>query len=291
MRTINIVGDTHNIPALKKILSKLDNVFSLGDIVPVNTQEYLKNICKYSKVWRAYANKDFTGVRKDDVQWFFDINTSGWLKQLDLIKSYNGSFYVNRGNSDYRLLSLFKEMRNSLRETKKSNLNFHFIEEPEYIKTNNTGVIFLPYRDGVYTGIDRMINTLSSNCKLLLVLGHCPLYKEHEKEYYVHHFEVVKRISRLLGEVTYIHGHVHPDNTYRYSSKELPHVTIITPKAEDCSKGMGFNHEYLEIDTISTNIIVKEIDTGKLSEFKILPPECLKRDHWNKYFKPNTEAL
>jgi hypothetical protein len=112
------------------------------------------------------------------------------------------------------------------------------------------------------------------------------LTRQDGKPYHLHHFEAVKIISESLGKLTYIHGHVHANRTYRYSIEGLPGVSIVTPKAEDCSEGMGFNHDYLETDTFSGRMSVKELATGNIKDFAPLPEEYLNSDHWNKFVKP-----
>lgn len=288
MAKINIVGDTHDVPALHRILSRLDNVYSLGDIVAVDTQDYLKNVSRYSKVWKAHAAEDLTTVTEEEIKWFHDINVDGWEKQLKMISESGKNLTVVRGNSDLRMLSLFPEMRKALQKATGSNPKFDFVEQFTYKTIDNVCIIFLPYRDDAYEGIDSVINNITSEFKKLFVLGHCPLYPDHEKKYYIHHFNAVKRISEELGELTYFHGHVHADKTYKYNRPELSKVTIITPKAEDCDEGMGFNHEYLEIDTNSGEIIIKKIDKEAESIFATPPSEYLEGDHWNSYIKPKT---
>jgi len=287
INTINIVADTHDVPALKNILSKLDNVFSLGDVVAVDTQEYLKNVSRYSKIWKCYTSNNFDGVTKEDVDWFYHINVDGWKKQLKMISKYNKLLYINRGNSDYRMLKYFTEMRNDVEVFKKGNNNFHFIEKPSLEIFNNTLVIFIPYQDKKYD-LSGLMKEVNGSFTKVIMLGHCPLFKQHEKQYYVNHYEAVKSVSERLGKLTYFHGHVHADNTYRYILNDLPNVEIITPKAEDCDSGMGFNHDYIELNTLTGNISVKKLEDDSVVNYKTPTKEYTLSDHWNSYIKPTT---
>ena len=68
----------------------------------------------------------------------------------------------------------------------------------------------------------------------------------------------------------------------------MDNVEIVTPKAEDCDLGMGYNHEYLEIKTITGEIVVKKIENGEIVGFNYPSTEYMSNDHWNNYLKPKT---
>lgn len=76
MSKINIIADTHNVPSLEKILKKLDNVISLGDIAAVDTKEYFSNVKRYSSSWKGYK-KNLPEFSLEDREWFEDLNRDG----------------------------------------------------------------------------------------------------------------------------------------------------------------------------------------------------------------------
>jgi hypothetical protein len=99
MAKYRIIGDTHNVPALKRILLNLENVISLGDIAAVDTQEYFANTTRYKNAWKGYK-KNLPEFSHEDRLWFEKINQTGWLSQMENITRNARGLLVNMGNSD-----------------------------------------------------------------------------------------------------------------------------------------------------------------------------------------------
>lgn len=285
---ISVIGDTHDVPALEILLEKISNeIISLGDIVAVNTQEYFANHQLYSKCWKCYLNNNFENITQEEKEWFENINISSWQKQIELISTCKQKFTVCQGNSDLRMFSTFEKMREELENLRVRNKNFNFVDTISSTISNRTAFLFLPYRDESYS--ESELQVAIQNCvgtEHIFVIGHCPPYIEHKKTYYVHHYHALKYISNSLGNITYIHGHVHADATYLYARDYLPNVRIITPKAEDSLKGCGSNHHILNIDTTNGSITIIDSVTGNSLNFEKPSKEYLEdSDHWNKFEK------
>jgi hypothetical protein len=176
----------------------------------------------------------------------------------------------------------------SIKTAEKVNATFKFILKPTLLTIDNLQFLFLPFRKSSY---DEDLNRLSINInknKILKVIAHCPPYKAHEKEYYVMHHEAIRIIREKYGKpFTYFHGHIHSDNTYRYFINSLPNVEIITPKAPDSPYGINWDHDYVEIDTISGDMEVKSIIDNTNAFFQALPDGYREmHDHWNNFVLP-----
>lgn len=286
MGKINIVADTHNVPALKKILQNLENVFSLGDIAAVDTKEYFANIKRYSYSWKGYK-KNLPDFSKEDRDWFENVNRYGWLEQMQNIKENAKGFTVAMGNSDEYMIKYIPEVENSLIQAQNENESFSFKKEVELIKIDNLQLLFLPFREASFKNdLEKILNRLDES-KTLLVLGHCPPYADHKKEYYLMHNEALEFISKNYSQdFYYFHGHIHSDKTYKYKLPNLNKVTIITPKAPDTEYGINWNHDYVEVDTQTGELKVFSLYPKKEGIFEDLPVGYRqKEDHWNDFGK------
>jgi len=282
---INIIGDTHDTPQLIKLLSTFDNLISLGDISAVDTKEYLSDPKLYSRVWKAYTHNDFSTTSKEEKEWFDRLNTTGFKKQIQNIVSSNKDITVIQGNTDLMMLNTYPELSSFL--TNNTSSKFKYIMKPEIKVVDSTQMIFLPFNKGSFVsdlekvGIDASMH--------LVVLGHCPIYKEHKRSYYVEYFTALKALAaKYWHPFTYIHGHVHADNSYVYSLPEIPNLTIHTPKAEDSDIGMGSNHHVVQLDTSTGSLqFWDSVESRITKEVELSESEYLKSDHWNRYDKKN----
>lgn len=276
----NVLGDTHNHKYLKITLSKFDNIISIGDISFILEKEEFSEIPRFGACTKAYINNKVHTLSKEDNDWFRNILLSRWKKQLDLIKNSGKNFTLCIGNADYYLINYFKEGRAMIIEMLKLN-NFELIEKPELRQYEGVQMLFLPFSYDKFN-LKNILNKIDSN-KKLFVLGHCPPYENHKKEYYINYFNTLKEISIAHpSEFIYIHSHIHPDNTYEYSMKSIPNMTIMSPKANDTDEGFGVENHLIEVNTRLGSC--KIIDT--LTEMEVescnLPEEYLEKEHWNK---------
>jgi hypothetical protein len=279
---IYLVGDTHNIESLKNVLNKFDDIISLGDIgaaVPkeIFLNDYLK---KYRKVWKYFSKKEID-VSEEEIAWFKKLNIESWKKQIDNIKESNKNFLLSFGNSDIAMTSFFTECEDYI--CKNIDLKFKVIRQPEIIFLNNVQIIILPFQKENIT-IRELIDKIDYN-KKIFILSHCPALQNVKKEYYVNNYKFLKEISnKYTKNITFIHGHMHPSNSYKYSIEGLPNVNILTPKAEENFNGFGINNHLIKINTISGEIKLIDSTTDKEMEFQKLPKEYLQNeDHWNEF--------
>ncbi len=275
MDNINIVGDTHNFDSLKIVLSKFNNIISLGDIAAVDKKEYFNNITKYSRAWREVSKNKITN--KLDAQWFSKLSIEGWKKQINQINNSGKNFTLCLGNSDLRMLEFFKECQ-------KQKKNFAIIKKPTLKKFNKIRIIILPYKDNRYK-IKKIIKNLKKEYPLF-VIAHCPAFKNHHKKYYENHYQAIKQIKESYGKsFTYIHGHVHPKESYKYY---LEGIKVLAPKANESLNGIGIENHIIMINTNTGEIKLIDSISLKTKKFKKLPKKYLKSDHWNDFIKPET---
>jgi Icc-related predicted phosphoesterase len=278
LKRINIVGDTHNHPALKKVLDNFDNVISLGDIAAIDTKEYFKHRGRYAKVWKAMKQKK--DMDKEDYAWFKKLNIEGWLNQMKIIRSSKKSFKVVMGNSDLRMLTFFKECRNELRKLKKLG-RFEIFTSSKLLNIGKIQVLVLPYKDGKFL-LNNILRLLNRN-KKLFVLGHCPPFNKWKK-YYTEYSKALKKISDHYRKgFLYLHGHVHPKYSYVYSLDYLPKVKIIAPKANESKRGIGIDHHIVNINTEDGEIKIISLKKFNAIKLKKLPNKYYKKDHWNDF--------
>jgi|SRR3989344_555674 len=264
MDQLNIFGDCHNNLGLKIILSRFNNIISVGDIAAVDTREYLKRKEVYSGCWKYRLGKNIK-VTKENLLWFDKLNINGWNKQIKVLNQYKKKLIVNMGNSDQRILSWYKLNRSKYLD---------IIKEIKLIKIDNIQILFLPY------------NTRHINRNILLkikendfIIMHMPPLKEYYNEVY----NQLKQLNSLGIKLIGIHGHIHSDETYKYKIKDLENFDFITLKAEDTKDGFGYNHEIMSINTENSkfkfiSLIGKEIKPRRLPEIYLK-----NKNHWNDF--------
>jgi hypothetical protein len=269
-----IVADTHNFESLKKILDNFDNLISLGDIQAVDFDELSKNKELYSKCWKAFMNKNFNEISKEDKKWFKELNIEGWKKQIEQIKDSKKNFTLCLGNSDLRMIQFFPECKKILESSEDK--KFQVISKPKLVQYNNHQILFIPYSDEKLN-VTKLINNLTN--KKLFILTHCPCFKEHKKEYYVNNYKMLLEINKIFsGEIYFIHGHVHPEKSFKYCLEEFPNTTFLSIKATESEKGIGVENELLEIESM------KLFDLNKKEKnFSKLNKEYLNKEHWNSF--------
>jgi len=284
-KIINIVGDLHNFDSTKKILKNFDDVICLGDIgAAIETKELFQNngFARYRKCYFAFTRKDFSSITEEDKKWYTRVNINGWKKQLDSIKDSKRKVIVIMGNSDLYMIDFFPECANYLKESLK-NEKFRFIDKPQLMYDDSIQLVFLPYSPEPID-IHCILSRIDSK-KPLFILSHCPAFKESRKKYYMHCYAALEEISKKhFGDIFYIHGHVHPSESYRYSIPELKNVIFLTPKAEENSEGINIDHDIIQI---KKDAKLSLIDSNKKSDskiFKQLPERYYKNeDHLNEW--------
>lgn len=271
---MKVLGDTHNFDSLRKVLLNFDNIISLGDIQAVELKEFLKKRKKYSLCWKAFMNKDFSNINEKDKEWFRKFNIEGWKKQINEIKNSNKKFTLCLGNSDLRMIEFFTECDELLKNAE--NKLFTVIRTPILKQFQDYQILFLPYSDKKLN-INKLIKKFSD--KKLFVLTHCPCFKEHKKKYYVNNYELLKDISKnYTKNIFFLHGHVHPEKSFKYFLKDFKNVTLLSPKANESNNGIGINNELFDLKSMKlTNL------SGKKTKFYPLKKEYFEKDHWNKY--------
>jgi hypothetical protein len=284
-KIINVIGDLHNFDSTKKILKNFDNVICLGDIgAAIETEELFQNngFTRYRKCYFAFAKKDFSSITEEDKNWYIRVNVNGWKKQLDSIKSSKREVTVIMGNSDKYMIDFFPECAKYLKESLK-NEKFKFIDKPELMNMGNIQLVFFPYSTAPID-ISYILNKINLK-KPLFVFSHCPAFKESRKNYYMHCYAALEQISNTYsGNIFYIHGHVHPSESYNYTLSELKNVIFLTPKAEENSKGINVDHDVIQISEDASIGLVDSTSKKHPRNFKQLPEKYYKNeDHWNEW--------
>jgi hypothetical protein len=202
---------------------------------------------------------------------------------MDSIINNAKSFTVTMGNSDEYMINYIPGVKESLAKAQKENQSFTFKQSVELIQTDNIQLLFLPYRKTSFEEDLKLLHTDSK--KPLFIFGHCPPYEKHEKEYYIMHHAALEFLLKDRTVPTYyFHGHIHADKTYLYTIPSLQNVTLISPKAPDTEFGINWDHDYIEIDTITAQMKVFNLESKKQVGFSQLPDEYrTKEDHWNDF--------
>lgn len=285
MSKLRIVADTHNVPALEKILTKLENIISLGDIAAVDTQEYFNNTERYSKAWKGYKKNELSDI---DYKWFEKLNGDGWHTQVNNISKNAKYFSVVMGNSDEYMVEYIPDAKVQLDLAQKQNDTFKFYNEISLLNIDNVQLLFLPFRKTSFLeDLTSVLQTLKQD-KMLFVFGHCPPYSNHRKEYYLMHHEALEFIQQKYDNIFYyFHGHIHSDKTYMYTLKSLPNIKLVTPKAPDTIHGINWDHDYIELDTNNGDLNVFSLESNKEVGFADLPKGYREKpDHWNDFVLP-----
>lgn len=283
MAIINIVADLHNFDSLKKILATFDNIFCLGDIGAVmEINEFLANRERYGNSWKAFSRADLGSILDKDKKWFEQINIVAWKKQIDSLKEAGKSFTLVRGNCDYSMLSFHEECKAHLELNLKS-MKLDYIQVPQIKVIDNIQLILLPYQNEPYN-LGDILNKIDKS-KKLFILTHCPAMKESKKKYYIYCYSAAKQISEAhSGEIYYLHGHIHPANSYIYKREGLDNITFIAPKSEENESGISLNQHVLQIDTLIGEFSLIDSVSGQIVYLKPLPEEYFSSEsHWNKY--------
>ena len=279
---IHIVGDTHNVISLKNILSKFNNIISLGDIGAAVSKDIFFNndLARYRAAWKFYSKKA-PFVNQTDLDWFKKINVDSWQEQIDNIKISGKEFTLIMGNSDLAMIDFFSECKVSLMNG--LNQKFKFVNSPEIRNINNIQLLLLPFQKEAHD-IHSLVKRIDKS-KKLFVLTHCPAFENARKEYYVHLYTTIKHLSeQYTGEIVFFHGHMHPSFSYTYSWKNLPNVTFYCPKAEENFNGFGINNHVIRLDTINGTFKLIDSISGEDVEFTDLPESYLhNEDHWNEF--------
>ena len=279
---IYIVGDTHNTKSLKTVLSRFDNIVSLGDIgAAVPKSIFFNNrLDRYRRTWKYFSNAS-ASVDKIDIDWFTKLNSDGWREQINIISSSGKHFTLLMGNADLAMISFFPECKQYL----ESNISQQFtcVRKMTILTLNKIQIIFLPFQKEKYDL--EMVRKHLDNSKMLFILAHCPAFERSRKEYYMHTYHVVQEVSLIYPhEIAYVHGHMHPSQSYRYSLSNLPSVTFYCPKAEENFDGFGINNHVVRVDTATGKCSFIDSITGEEKTFQDLPEKYLRNeDHWNEF--------
>lgn len=286
MVILNIISDLHNIESLKKILNKYDNLVCLGDIgAGIKFIDFIKNVERYKNSWKAFAKNDFSDVNLSDKEWFAKINTDAWIEQLKNIEKFNKKLILCAGNADVFLVKTFPECKSKLVELLR-NSRLEFIENPEIRSINNLQFLFLPFLDSEYN-LDNILKKIDKN-KPLFVLGHCPPFKESKKRYYVYVFNALKKVSNEYAkEFYYLHGHIHPSESYKYRINSLDNAIIITPKSDENMNGISLDHHLVQINTKTGKVLLFDTISKEYIDFKGLPEEFRNNEHHWNYTDPS----
>jgi len=279
---INIIADIHNMDRLGLILSKFEDLICLGDIgAGIKIKDFLGNVERYKKTYRAYAKNNFSETKLEDKEWFARLNIHAWITQLETIKKAGKKFTLSAGNADTYFVKTFPECKTALEETlAKSSMSY--IEQPSLKSIGNMLLLFLPYTDSAFE-LDSLLNKINPD-KLLLVLGHCPPFFQSKKTYYRNYFEALKKIRAAYGkDFLYIHGHMHPDNSYSYTRQGLWGINILALKSDEDKTGISVRHDFLELDCETGKYQLFNFETGEKVQAKPLPEKYLaNEDHWNE---------
>lgn len=270
-----VFTDTHNTPWFKKCLTCArqvpDGIFiHLGDIAAVDTAQYLAHKKRYGDVWK-YKKGKLDHAEQKDIIWFDQLNTNGWNSQIDVLESASVKLTLCLGNSDQAYLEWYPWLKSSAFLTKITHIHLQQYE--------NLHVLYLPYDSGLIS--DKIIERLSG-LNQLFIFAHCPPMPDGKK-YYVDLYQNLASIASKVRNITFVHGHMHADNTYSYRLSALPNVEIMTLKAVDSNDGIGaFNH-LLVIDTQTGKCTVFDTE-NKEQKLQPLPEQYLLKDvHWNTF--------
>lgn len=283
VKIVNVVGDLHNFDSLSKILNQFDNVISSGDIgATIEKNEFFSNVGRYNKSFKAFAKKEFSTISEEDINWFRKINVDGWIKQLDTIKDSNKKFTLNMGNADLAMISFFTECLDYLEKIIKES-KLEFIREPSLKTFGNIQIIFLPFINSTYE-LGELLRKIDLN-KPLFVIAHCPAFKLSKKQYYMYYYKAIEDISiKYKKKLYYIHGHIHPNKSYKYTREGLDNVIFLVPKAEESFEGINVNHHVIQINTKDGSFRLLDSVSGKYTKFVALPEEFYtNEDHWNHF--------
>jgi hypothetical protein len=280
---VHIIGDTHNIESLKIILSKFNNVISLGDACAVVSNDILKdnNHSRYKSAWQSHSKR--LPANKNDLSWFKEISIENWKKQVDNIKNSKKDFILVMGNSDLAMMNFFPLCRDILIDSLSS--RFNFVKDTELKTVNNVQFLMIPFSNEPYN-LQEVLGQLNAK-KKLFILTHCPALESANKQYYVNIYKAVEEISsKHSGNIVFIHGHMHPSFSYKYSIPALPNVSFYCPKAEENMNGYGINNHVIKVDTNSGTFTLVDSITGVRQEFKSLPEMYFQNEHhWNEFQK------
>lgn len=272
--------DVHNNEWFEKILKvvrtmKESKIISLGDIAAVKTKEFLKNKARYHAAWKYKKGKEVKDVTADDVVWFDQLNTEGWNKQMDILDENEIDLTMCRGNSDYAMLDWYKE---KIRISKRLTI----IDGIEIFEFDKITLVFLPYNSGLMNEM-QIAKLKSLKLDKLYVLSHCPPMKESNKEYYKQIYANLKMLGGITKEVVLIHGHMHPEETYKYGLEDVENIRIIAPKSNDTEDGIGSYNNIIELDTESEKMRCFDLEMKEI-EVKKLPEKYYLLDkHWNNF--------
>jgi len=282
MAIINVVADLHNFNSLKKILKDFDNLFCLGDIGAVmDFGEFLDNKERYGHSWKAFSKNELSSILDGDKKWFEKINIDAWKRQLDSINNSKNKFILVQGNCDDSMLNFHSECKSYLELNKSP--NFSYLQIPEIKVIDNVQLIILPFQNKSYE-ITSILRKINPN-KKLFILTHCPAMENAKKQYYTYCYSAAKQISAIYsGEICYLHGHIHPTESYKYSREGLSNITFMAPKSEENEKGISLNQHIIKIDSLTGKITLFDSVSKKEVLFKPLPEKyLLKESHWNEF--------
>ncbi|MCF7798523.1 hypothetical protein K9M74_01325 [Candidatus Woesearchaeota archaeon] len=277
---LHIVGDTHNVESLQRILLKYDNILSLGDIGAATDHTIFEgnNMSNYRLAWRHFSKGDV--VSPEIVAWFKQLNISSWIAQINNIVASGKLISIIQGNSDLAMLEFFPECKTFLDE--QMNEKFHFIRELEIIEKNHVVLVLIPFSRKPY---NLQFLAEVNKEKKIIVFSHCPPMKLAKKPYYTFIYDVLDVLAKQAKqEVLFFHGHMHPDQSYVYKPNGIVNLTCICPKAEENRDGIGVNHHVVKLNL--TKGIFKIFDSITNKEIKLvnLPDEFFtNEDHWNTF--------
>ena len=280
MAILNIVADMHNTESLGKILKTYDNIVCLGDIgAGIKFSEFIKNVQRYRNAWKAILKKDDSSIPQSDREWFAKVNIDGWMKQMKSFAKYDKRFILSAGNAEPFIINSFPECRQELNKALK-NSKLEYIESPEVRIVDKVQLLFLPFSDSEYD-LKQVLGKISG--APLFVLGHCPPFRESRKKYYMWVFDALKQISGAYsGEFHYLHGHIHPSESYKYRVEGLEKAVILTPKSHEDHTGISLDHHLMQIDTETGALMLFDTVSKKHTDFKDLPEDFRgNEDHWN----------
>lgn len=270
--------DVHNNPWFEKILAtvktiKDSKIISMGDIAAVETKEFLRNKEKYRAVWKYKKGKEVRGVTQKDIEWFDRLNREGWNKQIDLLEESKVDLTICMGNSDYAMLDWYGDKI-------KTSSRLRIIKKIKVFKFQKIFLIFLPYNSGL---IKRNETKDIGKSDFVYVISHCPPMKESSKEYYRQiHINLVK-LCKISKRVTLMHGHMHPDESYRYNLKDIKNLTVISPKSDDTEEGIGSHNHIIKLDSEKRKMKILDLNLRTI-KLKNLPKKYYMVDrHWNGF--------
>lgn len=271
---IILFADTHNNLWFRRIVEKFKNedyhLISLGDIAAVETKEFLRREEIYRKTWK-YKRTGKGRITKENEKWFDNLNIVGWNNQMKILDEFKKKLTICLGNSDHAMLSWYKL---------KMSEYLSVISEITLMRIGEVSLIFLPYSSG---SIKQRLFEELKGAKIVYVLSHCPPMKETEKKYYKEIYNNITKLSETVDKVVSIHGHMHPDQTYKYNLKDLDNVEVYAIKSTDTKKGFGSYNHAAVIDSISERIQFIDLELEKVTPKKLPKKYYTKDKHWNKF--------